>query len=131
MKASLSAAMARVTREPAQLGLGHDTQCAWSNGAMPCQLRREVECLEQLTIILPRRSHELNTSMQATGTKYFTSYFYNSVKSQSNVLICRQLKCANVFWFLVRQYAKVFLVDCKSGALSQVVLELVVSARVK
>ena len=31
MKASLSAAMARVTREPAQLGLGHDTQCAWSN----------------------------------------------------------------------------------------------------
>ena len=43
MKASLSAAMARVTREPAQLGLGHDTQCAWSNGAMQCQLTREVE----------------------------------------------------------------------------------------
>ena len=71
MKPSLSAAMARVTREPAQLGLGHDTQCAWSNGAMAAQLRREVECLEQLTTILPRRSHELNTSMQATGTKYF------------------------------------------------------------
>ena len=34
MKASLSEAMARVTREPAQLGLGHDTQCAWSNGAV-------------------------------------------------------------------------------------------------
>ena len=31
MKASLSAAMVRVTREPAQLGRGHDTQCAWSN----------------------------------------------------------------------------------------------------
>ena len=71
MKASLSAAMVRVTREPAQLGRGHDTQCAWSNGAMTGQLRREVEDLEQLTIILPRRSHELNTSMQATGTKYF------------------------------------------------------------
>ena len=40
------------------------------------------------------------------------------VESQSDVLICRQC-------------AKVFLVDCKSGALSQVVLVLVVSARVK
>ena len=61
----------------------------------------------------------MNTSMQATGTKYFS-------------IILLQFNRVSVKYFDLKaiNVLKVFLVDCKS-ALSQVVLELVVSARVK
>ena len=58
--------------------------------------------------------------MQATGTKYF-------------IIILLQFNRVSVKYFDLKaiNVLKVFLVDCKSGALSQVVLVLVVSARVK
>ena len=62
----------------------------------------------------------MNTSMQATGTKYFIIILLQFNRVSVKYL---DLKAINVL--------KVFLVDCKSGALSQVVLVLVVSARVK